>query len=196
MPGKSTALRKGTIGSAPSGSTGTSGGSAGFVSICELSFMGQLETGYTTSKLIELGESEHEAAIEQLAGGKLQPIGPKRDAPLEMAVRDLQPDDVGMAILRGQGPVTDDHQHLALHVDANRLGRNAGQCGDDEELARRLKHIDGWLPSRGARARRGGLEELALQALSLVEQGTGLRPHQIFGVTHGYRLSWSILTPE
>ena len=72
----------------------------------------------------KLGEGQHEAAVHQLARGKAQ-AGGQGDAALEAAIRDLQSYNIGIPLFAGQGAGPGDHQHLALDLDANRLGGNA-----------------------------------------------------------------------
>src|SRR5262249_26038015 len=50
----------------------------------------------------ELGEGEHEATMHELPLGKTQPRR-KLDAPLEAAVRDLQPQYIGILAWRRRG---------------------------------------------------------------------------------------------
>jgi hypothetical protein len=85
-----------------------------------------------------------------------------------------------------QGADAGNDQRRAFDLHAHRLGRHAGEGGDDPNLPLGLEHIHGRLPA-GAFAR--GLEELALELLGLLDEGAGLGPHLMFRVTHHANLN-------
>src|SRR5262245_19858355 len=131
----------------------------------------------------ELGEGEHEATMHELPLGKTQ-LRRKLDAPLEAAVRDLQPQYIGILARRRQRAGADDEKRLPLDLDAYRLRRNAGEGGYDPDLPLGLEHIDRRLPAGGAGSSARRLEELAVKLLGLLEQSACFRPHVVFRITY------------
>ena len=121
--------------------------------------------------------------MQELPFGKPQ-IRRQLDTPLEAAVRDLQPQYIGIPAGRRQRASTGDEQRLPFDLDAYRLGRKAWQRGNDPKLPLGLEHIDGGLPSGRPRSAARGLAELPMQLLGLFEQGARLGPHLVFRITH------------
>src|SRR5262249_51701916 len=137
----------------------------------------------------ELGEGEHEATMHELPLGKTQ-LRRKLDAPLEAAVRDLQPQYIGILARRRQRAGADDEKRLPLDLDAYRLRRNAGESGYDPGLPLGLEDIERWLPAGGAGSSAGRLDELAMKLLGLLEQSARFRPHVVFRITHHFFCLW------
>src|SRR5262245_23581826 len=201
MPGNSTALRVGRRIIAPSGSWSSfelslAGLSAAALCALRAGLAASADCGVTCSLSFmvldwtsgsQLGESENETTVAKFPFGQMQARG-KRDAALEAAVRNLQPQDIGAPPLTGEGTDAGNHQGLAFDLNMHGLRRHAGKGGDDQKLPFGFKHIDGRLPARRARPFARGNEELAMELLGLLEHGAGFGPHLTFRVTHDCRL--------
>src|SRR6185437_610953 len=107
----------------------------------------------------------------------------QRNAPLKPPERDLKPVDHGIAQLRRQATMAQDHKGAAVDHRLNPVRIDARQGDEDQHLAIGLDHVRRRLPGRGLRPAAGGLKELAVQPFGPRQHLAGLRPHPAFRAT-------------
>ena len=76
------------------------------------------------------------------------------------------------------------HDDARLVPHANAVARDAGHRRDDDEFALVLEQIHGRLPRR--RRATGHVEKATMQALGLVDQVAGFRPHPVRGISSAH----------
>src|SRR5690348_4829230 len=135
----------------------------------------------------DLAQFEYEAAVHELSLNDFELHGRQLDAPLEMAVRNLEPPYVGTARAERHlaARTHDDAAGIEQHFDAFR--RNARKRDHDEIAFFILENVDRRLPHGPGAARRAQPEELAMEALGLLEHLAGFRPHPRIGVASRHR---------
>lgn len=121
--------------------------------------------------------------MQEFPLGKTQ-LRRKFDAPLEAAVRDLQPQYIGIRARRRQGAGAGDEKRLPLDLDAYCLWRNAREGSDDPDLPVGLEHVDRRLPAGSAGPSARWLEELAVKLLGMLQQRARFGPHVVVRITH------------
>src|SRR6476619_3594713 len=151
-PGNSTALRVGRMIKARSGSFGSEADACSVAEGWVVSFMALVRSA-------KLHKSKHEAAVPEFPFGEPQAVELQRDAPLEAAVGDLQPHDLGVAVAGGQGTAPQDGQHPTLGLHLHGLWRDARQRNYDAQLALSFEDVDRRLPARETSRVAGRLEK-------------------------------------
>src|SRR5262249_41701690 len=157
VPGKSTTLRTGTMTIASSGkgrdpaSRRRTSPVAGESTRVPASAVTGSELRIVCSFMSvsgDLAQSEDQASVGELACTAVELDARQRNAPLEVAVRDLEL-AYGAARTRKRQRffgTNNKHAPLVAHVDA--IGRNAGKGDDDHDSILVLEHIDRRLPGR------------------------------------------------
>src|SRR5207248_9042945 len=111
----------------------------------------------------------HEAADGVAAKGK-------RDAPLEAALRQLEPVDAGVAKLRRKRALAGDDEHAVLDHRLDIVRIDAGKRDQDQELVLGFEHVDRRLPAGFLTA------ELLAQPFAAGQLVQGLGQHPVEGI--------------
>jgi hypothetical protein len=133
------------------------------------------------------GQQQLQATIRKLLGDQFPPPGRQGQAPLEAAVRNLEPLDRGIGEPPRQPPFTRDHQFTRTAEDLDALRRDARQRHLDQDLALVPVDVGRRFPARALCAAEP--EELPLQALGLLQQVHRLAPDPGTGIASCHRES-------
>jgi hypothetical protein len=132
------------------------------------------------------GQQQLQAPIVEFLPNQFPGAGRQGQPALESTVRNLEALDGGATASHGQSSVSANDQLTGRADQFHPFRRDAGEGNLDEQFIAARIHVDRRFPARLLRAS-GQAKELPLQALGLVQEVHGLRPHPDGGIASLHR---------